>query len=211
MSSPGSASALLAGLLLGGSLIIAIGAQNAFVLRQGLRREHVGIVVAICAVLDALLIVIGVSGVAATLGSHPRALQALALVGALFLLAYGLAAARRALSPRALAVAASGQPASRRSVVLQTLAITLLNPHVYLDTMLLVGAVGAQQPAPWRPAFVIGAALASAGWFVGLGFGARLLAPCFARPMAWRVLDALVAMTMLLIAAGLFAQALRLR
>lgn len=201
--------AFAAGLLLSASLIIAIGAQNTFVLRQGLRREHVAAVVALCALLDLALMTLGVSGLALSLGAHRAALDALALAGAAFLAWYGLRAARRALSTQALQAVAGGsaQPLSR--VLAQTLAITLLNPHVYLDTVLLVGAVGAQQPAALRPAFLAGAGIASAGWFAALGFGARLLAPLFARPLAWRVLDALVALTMWGLAALLALSVLR--
>ena len=200
--------ALLAGFGLSLSLIVAIGAQNAFVLRQGLRREHVGAVVLLCALLDVALMTAGVSGVAAALGRHRAALDALALAGAAFLAWYGVQAARRALHPQAMAAAADTATAQPlRPVLLQTLAITLLNPHVYLDTVLLVGAVGAQQPAPLRPVFLAGAGLASALWFAALGYGARLLAPLFARPAAWRVLDALVAATMFVLAAMLVRMA----
>lgn len=196
-----AASSFLAGFGLSLSLIAAIGAQNAFVLRQGLRREHVGAVVGVCAALDVVLMAIGVSGVAAALGRHPAALAALAVGGAGFLVYYGVQAARRALRPLALHTAQAPQAApALRAVLAQTLAITLLNPHVYLDTVLLVGAVGAQQPPALRPLFLLGAGLASAAWFSALGYGARVLAPVFARPRAWRVLDAVVAMTMFALA-----------
>ena len=205
---PALVPALLAGFGLSLSLIVAIGAQNAFVLRQGLRREHVGAVVLLCALLDVALMTVGVSGVAAALGRHRAALDALALAGAAFLAWYGVQAARRALRPHAMAAAADQATAlPLRPVLLQTLAITLLNPHVYLDTVLLVGAVGAQQPAPLRPVFLAGAGLASALWFAALGYGARLLAPLFARPAAWRVLDAMVAATMFVLAAMLVRMA----
>jgi L-lysine exporter family protein LysE/ArgO len=196
-----AASSLLSGFGLSLSLIVAIGAQNAFVLRQGLRREHVAAVVLVCAALDLALMAIGVSGVAAALGRHHAALAALAVAGAAFLALYGVQALRRALRPLALSAAtdASAAPDLRR-VLAQTLAITLLNPHVYLDTVLLVGAVGAQQPAALRPLFLAGAGLASGLWFTALGFGARLLAPVFARPPAWRALDTVVALTMFVLA-----------
>jgi L-lysine exporter family protein LysE/ArgO len=206
MSTVSMVSPLLAGFGLSLSLIVAIGAQNAFVLRQGLRREHVGAVVGLCALLDIALMTLGVSGVAAALGRHRAALDAIALAGAAFLAFYGVQAARRALRPQALTPAAHGVAAQPlRRVLLQTLAITLLNPHVYLDTVLLVGAIGAQQPAALRPVFLVGAGAASALWFAGLGYGARLLAPLFARPAAWRVLDALVAATMFALATMLLA------
>jgi L-lysine exporter family protein LysE/ArgO len=197
-----------AGLALGASLIVAVGAQNTFVLRQGLRREHVGAIVALCVGLDALLMTLGVSGLAASVGAHARVLDALALAGAACLLAYGVLAARRALGGEVMAVAAHGRGPSRRAALAQALACTLLNPHVYLDTVLLVGAVGAHQPAALRPAFLAGAVSASLAWFVALGYGARLLAPLFARPAAWRWLDGTVALTMGVLGVRLAASAL---
>lgn len=203
-----AASSFLAGFGLSLSLILAIGAQNAFVLRQGLRREHVGAVVGVCAALDVVLMAIGVSGVAAALGRHPVALAALAVGGASFLICYGAQAVRRALRPLSLHAGEASQAApALRAVLAQTLAITLLNPHVYLDTVLLVGAVGAQQPAALRPLFLLGAGMASGLWFGALGYGARVLAPVFARPRAWRVLDAVVAITMFVLAAMLLRSA----
>jgi L-lysine exporter family protein LysE/ArgO len=197
------------GLSLGLSLIVAIGAQNAFVLRQGLRREHVGPVVAICAVIDALLIAAGVYGLAQVLGTRPALATGLTLGGALFLAAYGVRALWRAARPGRLQAAGGTAGLSRRQAVLQALAFTLLNPHVYLDTVLLVGAVGAQQPAGLaRGAFVAGACTASLLWFSALGFGARWLAPVFARPRAWQVLDALIGLTMLLLSSLLWRRLL---
>lgn len=189
------------GLFMSASLIIAIGAQNTFVLRQGLRREHVLRVVALCAVMDALLIALGVSGVAAALGHHQAALDALALGGAAFLAAYGVGALRRAAAAPALLTGTQGGAQHARAVLGQALAITLLNPHVYLDTVLLLGAAGAQYPPALQPAFVLGGSVASAVWFTALGFGARLLAPVFARPQSWRVLETMVAATMFAMAA----------
>ncbi len=205
MTPPDFFTAFAQGLFMSASLIIAIGAQNTFVLRQGLRREHVPLVVGLCAVMDALLIAAGVSGVAAALGRHQGALDGLALGGAAFLVAYGVGALRRALAPPALLASAHGAAQPARAVLGQALAITLLNPHVYLDTVLLLGAAGAQHPAALQPAFVLGGALASAAWFMALGFGARLLAPVFARPQSWRVLEALVATTMFALA-GMLAK-----
>jgi L-lysine exporter family protein LysE/ArgO len=188
--------AYLTGLILGGSLIVAIGAQNAFVLRQGLLRAHVAPVVAVCILIDVTLTTIGVGGLSAALGRSPLALEALAVAGACFLGWYGFGAARRACVTQALAAAPTRGAQSTRSVLLQTLAVSLLNPHVYLDTVMLIGSVGVQQPAPLRPAFLAGVWTASFGWFASLGFGSRLLAPVFARPIAWRILDALVAIVM---------------
>jgi L-lysine exporter family protein LysE/ArgO len=195
--------AFLAGLSIAAPLIVAIGAQNVFVLRQGLRREHVGAVVFTCALLDAALMTLGVSGLAAAFGANRVALNAVALAGVVFLVAYGAAAARRAFKNQSMQINAAGQAMTLKSALLQTLALSLLNPHVYLDTVLLVGAVGAQQTAGLRPAFLVGAASASVLWFTGLGYGARWLTPLFAKPRAWRFLDAFVALTMWALAAML--------
>jgi L-lysine exporter family protein LysE/ArgO len=184
------------GLLLSLGLIVAIGAQNAFVLRQGLRREHVGSVVAFCAVADALLITAGVLGMAQALGDRPALARALALGGAVFLAVYGWRALQRARQASALDVTESGQSLSRGAALAQAAAFTLLNPHVYLDTVLLVGSIGAQQAPPLQGWFAAGASAASLLWFSALGFGARWLAPWFARPRAWQVLDALIGVTM---------------
>ena len=201
------AGAGLTGFALGATLIIAIGAQNAFVLRQGLKREHVGAVVAFCAIADALLMTAGVLGVGRALAALPQLTTALAAAGALFLAVYGLRALHRAWRPAAL-TAAGGAPISLRAALAQAAAFTLLNPHVYLDTVMLVGAVGAQQAPALRPAFLIGAFSASAVWFAGLGYGARWLAPWFAKPAAWRGLDTAIGVTMLLLAALLARHAL---
>jgi L-lysine exporter family protein LysE/ArgO len=200
--SPGFAG--LQGLTLGLSLIVAIGAQNAFVLRQGLRREHVGAVVAVCAVLDALLILAGIAGLAAVLGERPGLVQALTLGGAVFLAAYGLRALWRAWRPGQLQAAADPPGLGLQQTVAQALAFTLLNPHVYLDTVLLVGSIGGQHQGSARWAFASGACVASLAWFGALGYGARWLAPVFARPRAWQVLDALIGLTMLLLSALLW-------
>jgi L-lysine exporter family protein LysE/ArgO len=202
-------SAYLTGLVLGASLIIAIGAQNAFVLRQGLMRAHVALVVVLCILIDVALTTVGVGGLSASLGRNRPALEALALGGACFLSWYGLGAARRACSSATLAAESAGGVRSAGGALLRTLAVSLLNPHVYLDTVLLIGSVGVQQPAPLRPAFLAGVWTASAGWFASLGFGSRLLAPVFARPIAWRVLDALVAAVMWSIALTLLWSAFR--
>ena len=186
---------------LGLGLIVAIGAQNAFVLRQGLRREHVGGVVLFCALADAGLIAAGVLGMASALGSSPVLTRALALAGALFLAAYGWRALGRARQPQQLQADAGGQGLARGAAMAQAAAFTLLNPHVYLDTVLLVGSIGAQQPAALRGWFIAGACSASLLWFAGLGYGARWLAPWFARPRAWQWLDGGIAITMLVLSA----------
>ena len=196
------------GFALGGALIIAIGAQNAFVLRQGLKREHVGPVVAFCAGADALLMTAGVLGTSQALAAVPQLGLLLAVFGALFLGAYGLRALARAWRPASLAAARDAGPLSRNAAVAQAAAFTLLNPHVYLDTVMLVGAVGAQQAASVRPAFLFGACAASVLWFCTIGYGARWLTPLFARPAAWRWLDAGIGLTMLGLAALLARHAL---
>jgi L-lysine exporter family protein LysE/ArgO len=201
-------SALVQGGALGFGLIVAIGAQNAFVLRQGLRREHIGSVVLFCAVADAALIAAGVLGMAQALGDRPGLARVLALAGAVFLAVYGWRAWRRVLRVQQLSVSEGGAEVSRGAVLAQAAAFTLLNPHVYLDTVLLVGSIGAQQPSALRPWFIAGASAASLTWFALLGFGARWLAPWFARPRSWQVLDGLIGVTMWVLAALLVRHAL---
>ncbi|MDQ7745783.1 LysE/ArgO family amino acid transporter [Hydrogenophaga pseudoflava] len=184
------------GLVLCFGLIVAIGAQNAFILRQGLRREHVVPLVLFCAVADAALISAGVLGMAQALGAHPGFAQAMALAGTLFLAWYGWQALQRARHASRLQAADGGPGLSRGAAMAQVAAFTLLNPHVYLDTVMLMGSIGAQQPAGLRGWFIAGASLASLVWFCGLGFGARWLAPLFAKPRAWQVLDGLIGLTM---------------
>ena len=195
------------GLALGLGLIVAIGAQNAFVLRQGLRREHVGSVVLFCAVADAALIAAGVLGMARALGDSPGLARALALAGALFLAVYGWRALARARQAQSLQASAAGGGLSQGAALAQAAAFTLLNPHVYLDTVLLVGSIGAQQPTALRGWFIAGACFASLSWFTSLGYGARWLAPWFARPRAWQVLDGLIGVTMFVLAALLLRHA----
>jgi L-lysine exporter family protein LysE/ArgO len=196
------------GLFMSLVLIVAIGAQNAYVLRQGLRREHVGAVVLFCATSDAVLIGAGVAGMAQALQGRPTLATALAGCGAVFLGAYGVKALWRSRRPAALRTTAQGVSMSRAAVVAQAAGFTLLNPHVYLDTVLLVGSAGAQYAGLLKLWFVAGAATASVLWFTSLGFGARLLAPVFARPRAWQMLDALIGATMLVLAALLARRAL---
>ncbi|MEU1511782.1 LysE/ArgO family amino acid transporter [Streptomyces sp. NPDC005811] len=189
--------AAAAGFGTGLSLIVAIGAQNAFVLRQGIRRDAVLAVVGICALSDALLIALGVGGVGALVVAWPDALTVVGWVGGAFLLGYGLLAARRVVRPGTDALRTDGETAgSRRRAVLTCLALTWLNPHVYLDTVFLLGSIAADR-GPLRWTFGLGAAFASLCWFAALGFGARLLGRFLIRPAAWRVLDGLVAATMI--------------
>ncbi|WBO68217.1 LysE/ArgO family amino acid transporter [Streptomyces camelliae] len=197
--------AAIAGFGSGLSLIVAIGAQNAFVLRQGVRRDAVLAVVGICALSDAVLIALGVGGVGAVVVAWPGAVRAVGIIGGAFLLCYGALAARRVLRPGTAGLSTEGEAAgSRRRAVLTCLALTWLNPHVYLDTVFLLGSLAADRGA-LRWTFGIGAALASLCWFTTLGFGARLLGRFLARPAAWRVLDGLVAVTMLVLGVMLMA------
>ncbi|WP_371557488.1 LysE/ArgO family amino acid transporter [Streptomyces longwoodensis] len=190
--------AAAAGFGTGLSLIVAIGAQNAFVLRQGVRRDAVLAVVGICALSDAVLIALGVGGVGALVVAWPGALTVVGWVGGAFLLGYGALAARRVVKPGDGLRAAGDAAGSRRRAVLTCLALTWLNPHVYLDTVFLLGSIAADR-GPLRWTFGLGAALASLCWFAVLGFGARLLGRFLARPSAWRVLDGLVAATMIML------------
>jgi L-lysine exporter family protein LysE/ArgO len=202
--------AALAGLGLGLSLIVAIGAQNAFVLRQGLRREHVFLVVALCALSDLTLIGAGIGGGGLLFTAVPWLVEVIRWVGAAFLLLYGTLAARRAIRSAGLIPPDESATASRSStlgIAATCLALTWLNPHVYLDTVLLLGSV-ANTHGEARWAFGVGAGLASILWFSVLGFGARLLAPLFARPIAWRVLDGVIAVVMVALAVGLAVSAL---
>lgn len=232
---------LLAGIGLGLSLIVAIGAQNLFVLRQGIRREHVLAVAAICALSDLALIIVGVSGIGAVLQAVPWLVDVIRWAGAAFLVAYGLLAARRAIRPSgaaldagagtdapgqsdagvgtpaasgdlgasgdsgASAIATATRPTVRTGLlaaVLTCLALTWLNPHVYLDTVFLLGSV-ANTHGDGRWAFAVGAGIASIAWFFGLAYGARLLGGVLASPRAWRVLDGVIAVVMIALGVSL--------
>ena len=195
----------LLGLVTGLSLIIAIGAQNAFVLRLGIegRTRVILPVVAICALSDAALILAGVLGMGALVTAAPVAMVVVRMVGAAFLIGYGLWAARRAIRPGALLVTGTPAATGLGVAVGTALALTWLNPHVYLDTVLLLGTVAAQQDAAGRWWWVGGAMAGSLLWFAGLGFGARLLRPVFARPQAWRILDGIIAVVMFVLGARL--------
>ena len=188
----------LNGLLVAFGLIMAIGTQNAFVLAQSLRREHHLPVAAFCVVCDALLVAAGVFGLATLLAQNPLLLTVARWGGAVFLLWYGTQALRRAFSTSSLEHSASQTARSLKAVMLSALAVTLLNPHVYLDTVLLIGSLGAQQSVPG--AYVVGAASASLMWFFTLALGAAWLAPWLARPNTWRILDLLVAVMMYAVA-----------
>jgi L-lysine exporter family protein LysE/ArgO len=196
MSSP-----LVLGFIASFTLIAAIGAQNAFVLRQGIRREHVLPVVALCTVSDIALISAGIAGVGALISAHPSALNIAKFGGALFLVGYGLLAARRAWRPSSLNPSQEA-PARLIEVLVTCAALTFLNPHVYLDTVVLLGAL-ANEHRDERWLFGVGAVTASAVWFFGLGLGARRLVGLFASPLTWRVLDGLIAVMMLGLGASL--------
>jgi L-lysine exporter family protein LysE/ArgO len=190
MSSP-----LLVGFIASFTLIAAIGAQNAFVLRQGIRGEHVLTVVAVCTLSDILLISAGIAGFGALINAHPSVVDIAKFGGAAFLVGYGLLAARRAWRPSTL-TPSQAAPARLAQVVITCLALTFLNPHVYLDTVVLLGAI-ANEHRDERWLFGIGAVTASAVWFVSLGLGARRLANLFATPLTWRILDSLIAVMMI--------------
>ncbi|MDQ0562178.1 L-lysine exporter family protein LysE/ArgO [Rhizobium mesoamericanum] len=197
-----SISAALAGFFLGASLIIAIGAQNAFILRQGLMRSHVFILCLICALSDAVLIAAGVAGLGTLVAQSQMLLSAVTFVGAIFLGCYAVIAFRRAFHPGAMK-AGGPEALSLKAAVTTCLAFTFLNPHVYLDTVLLLGSLSAAYSGADRIAYGFGAAAASFIWFFGLGYGARLLQPVFAEPAAWRVLDVIIGIVMGLLAISL--------
>ena len=193
---------LLAGFGSGLALIVAIGAQNAFVLRQGLRREHLPAVVAVCILSDAILILAGTAGIGRLTQAAPLVLDVIRWAGAAFLLAYAFLSLRRALNPAGLQAAGQGS-GTLAAAVLTCLSLTWLNPHVYLDTVVLLGSLAAAHGPEDRWVFAAGAAAASTVWFSALGFGARLLAPVFARPRAWQILDAAIGVFMVLLAVSL--------
>ncbi|MEH6520935.1 LysE/ArgO family amino acid transporter [Sulfitobacter sp.] len=194
-------SSFVPGFLLSLSLILAIGAQNAFVLRQGLRREHVFWVCLTCGVSDALLIAAGVAGFGALAENVPWFEPVMRYGGAAFLVVYGWRNALSAWRGGEVLQTEGRVPATLSKTLMMLLALTFLNPHVYLDTLVLLGTISAQYEN--RLAFGAGAVLASLSFFFALGYGARLLEPIFAKPLSWRVLDAIIALTMWLIAASL--------
>jgi L-lysine exporter family protein LysE/ArgO len=204
---PTASSSFVQGLLMTAGLIMAIGAQNALVLRQGLMRQHVGPVVTLCTVSDWLLIALGVFGLGSIVQSSPVLLDVFRWGGALFLLVYGSLAARRAWLGPAQTLEASHRGSTLSATLSTTLAMTYLNPHVYLDTVVLLGSVGAQH-GDMRPAFTLGAGLASLLWFSLLGYGAAAAAPWLAKPSVWRAIDASVALVMWLVAAQLMLKPL---
>lgn len=187
---------LATGLGAGLALIIAIGAQNAFVLRQGIRGEHVGPVVLVCMLSDIVLIGVGIFGIGAVITAVPAVVVVIRLAGAAFLIAYAALAAKRAFRPGVLTAGTQQESLSRKAVLVTALTLTWLNPHVYLDTVLLLGTL-ANQHGELRWWFGAGAAAGSVIWFSALGYGAKLLRPIFAKHGAWRVLDGVIAAVML--------------
>ncbi|MFV2029597.1 LysE/ArgO family amino acid transporter [Neisseria sp. S1] len=193
------------GFLISGGLIVAIGAQNAFVLKQGLLRQHIGVVVILCWLCDVILIGAGVFGLALLLSGNPVAGNWLSLAGGLFLLAYGLLSVKRALrgGNKLTAAFASANEVSALRTAATALALTLLNPHAYVDTVVLIGGSAANLSHSDKTAFFIGAVLASGIWFISIGYGSRLLQPLFKRERVWRILDSLIAVMMFYLAYGL--------
>jgi L-lysine exporter family protein LysE/ArgO len=200
------------------SLIVTIGAQNAFVLRQGIMRAHVGKIVLLCALSDFILIGAGVGGASVLVARYPVFIHTLLYVGLAYLVWFGICALRRALRPSgavldagvsgsssgASPAASAGDVQRTVPIILMTLAFTWLNPHVYLDTFLLIGTAGAREPEGARTAFALGAMAVSAAWFVAIGYGARVLAPLFRRAGAWRILDGAIGGMVLLLAVAQF-------
>ncbi|MFD3705855.1 LysE/ArgO family amino acid transporter [Nocardia sp. NPDC058658] len=203
MTASSAALAALSGLGFGLSLIVAIGAQNAFVLRQGVRGQHVLPVVAVCAVSDIVLIGAGVAGFGAVVETFPGIVTVARWAGAAFLLVYAAIAARRALRSSTLVADGAGATVTVGATVLTCLAMTWLNPHTFLDTVVLLGSFAGTYASPDRWFLAAGAMLGSIIWFIALGYGARRLGPLFARPGAWRVLDSLIAVVMVTLALGL--------
>lgn len=192
----------LNGLGMTAGLIMAIGAQNIHVLKTGLRREHVGLTVITCICIDMALIAVGVAGMGALVQASPLLLGVAKWGGAAFLFWYGLRSWRAVFASGALQLAANQTRTSRRQALASVLALSLLNPHVYLDTVVLLGAIGGGFPAAGRPSFAVGAMCASVLWFVALGYGARRLSPLFAKPVAWKWIDGIAGTTMLALSAS---------
>lgn len=205
---PATLVAFAQGVGLGGGLIIAIGAQNAYVLRQGLRREFALSVATICFLCDVALIALGAGGFGSLVAAFPALTRIAAWGGAAFLAWYGFRALRSALAPGALEADGAARAPSRSRAVFTALALSLLNPHVYLDTVVLIGGIAGQYAAATRPWFAAGAMSASLLWFYGLALGARRLAPLFKKPAAWRILDLVICAVMWSIAASLLRTAL---
>lgn len=197
-----------AGFGLGLSLIVAIGAQNSYLLRQAIGRDRAGTVAALCIASDVILILLGIGGVGVIIERAPVIIDVLRWGGAAFLIGYGVLAARRALGPEQRLDVDSAAPTSAARVIMTTMALTWLNPHVYLDTVLMLGTIANTHGAAGRWFFGVGALTASVVWFLLLTFAGRLLQPFFARPLTWRILDGGIAMIMIGLAIGLVGSAL---
>ncbi len=189
-------SSLLSGFITGAGLIIAIGAQNAFVLKQGILRNYIGTVVLTSAIADIILIICGIAGIGALVKELPLLLNVLRFGGAAFLAYYGFQAALRAWKGSGALTISDAHMVSQKQVFLSCLAFTLLNPHVYLDTMVLIGSISTRYEGNAQVLFGVGACVASITWFTALGYGARLLRPIFMKPNAWRILDSMIAIFM---------------
>lgn len=196
-------SLLCKGFLTSGSLIVAIGAQNAYVLRQGLSRHHLFLTASLCAAIDAILIFLGVAGLGRSLTSHPLFLRGATYFAIAFLAIYGSKLLFSAMRPQSMAVALEDEPPSVKQTVILLLSLSLLNPHVYLDTVLLLGSIAAQHAPHEQPLFALGAIAASFCWFFGLAYGARLLAPLLQTPKAWRAIDLITGLTLWGVAWGI--------
>ncbi|MEE4253084.1 MAG: LysE/ArgO family amino acid transporter [Desulfuromusa sp.] len=197
-------SPFIQGFFLSAGLIIAIGSQNAFVLRQGLKKEYIFTICTICFVCDALLIFLGVGGVGKLIASSHTLMQIARWGGALFLIFYGIRSFYAAFKNETLSVDKSKSLTSGFTwAIVTTFALTLLNPHVYLDTVILLGSIAGQYPETERLSFAIGAAFASMIWFYAIGYGARILTPFFQKPSSWKILDVVIGAIMCLIAGNL--------
>lgn len=204
MISSSLSQAFIQGLFVSGGLIIAIGAQNAFVLKQGLMKNHIFWVALTCFLCDFVLMSFGVLGFGSLISQSPMATIALAVVGALFLAVYGLRAMRSAIAGgTSLTLDNDSKQSTLLATIGTTLALTLLNPHVYLDTVVIIGGVAGTLSFEQKIAFLVGSLLVSAAWFFGLGYGARLLIPLFKKAITWQILDAIIALVMWAIAISL--------
>lgn len=194
---------LIEGFLVTFGLIVAIGAQNAYVLKQGLKKEYVLPIVLLCSIMDAILIFCGVKGLGTIIAKSEIFLFAITIFGALFLIGYGLLSLKSAFKKEIIQLDTKTNSKSLKKSILYLLALTLLNPHVYLDTFLLIGSIGGAYTEQNQNLFIIGASSASLTWFFSLGYGARVLAPLFQKPKTWQILDFCIALVMFFIAIGL--------
>ena len=193
-------SVFLTGFILSGGLIVAIGAQNAYVLKQGLLKSHVFVICLICALSDAILIALGTSGIGKVVERHPEWLKVIVWLGAIYLIIFGLSSIRASFKNESLETSSQKSNKTLKNSILTVLGLTFLNPHVYLDTFLLIGGISSPYGDTDRLYFTIGAISASFAWFFGLGYGARLLVPLFEKPIAWKILNIAIGLVMFTIA-----------